>query len=94
MKIWRPLCHHCGVQGHAKKNGLALSGLQRYFCTACKKTFQTQYIYAGNTQEIERQVQRLSNEGHPPEYIARLLKVGIKMVNKCLSPDESMAESK
>ncbi|WP_170126520.1 IS1 family transposase [Leminorella richardii] len=41
----RPKCPFCSSAAHVKKFGKSRSGLQRYRCNSCEKTFQDKYIY-------------------------------------------------
>ncbi|WP_415270870.1 transposase-like zinc-binding domain-containing protein [Leminorella richardii] len=40
-----PPCRFCGSAERVKMHGKNRSGLQRYRCESCKKTFQNKYIY-------------------------------------------------
>lgn len=80
MKKERPICHHCG-QGPVRKHGFARSGLQRYLCTGCHRTFQTNYIYRGNEDDIARHIHRLLDEEYSVNDIAQLLQVAPKTIS-------------
>ena len=40
-----PDCRFCGSTDAVRRHGRAKSGLQRYRCTLCSRTFQVRYIY-------------------------------------------------
>ncbi|GKX53955.1 hypothetical protein SOASR030_00670 [Leminorella grimontii] len=41
----KPACRHCGLVSDVRLHGKAKSGMTRYRCMACKKSFQLKYIY-------------------------------------------------
>ncbi|MDR0806539.1 MAG: hypothetical protein LBN41_07345 [Enterobacteriaceae bacterium] len=42
-----PKCPYCKKHAVVKKHGFARSGLRRYRCVECNKTFQNRFIYDG-----------------------------------------------
>ncbi|WP_425482141.1 transposase [Budvicia diplopodorum] len=55
MKRGLPDCPYCSEKRGVRKHGKARSGLQRYFCCECQKTFQVKYIYHMYKQKSEEQ---------------------------------------
>lgn len=47
-----PACPFCNESMNVKKYGFARSGIQRYRCSECAKSFQAKYIY-----QLQREVQ-------------------------------------
>lgn len=45
MKGKLSACRHCNETGGVRKHGKARSGIQRYYCCECRKSFQIKYIY-------------------------------------------------
>lgn len=41
----RPACRYCGRVEYVRLHGKAKSGIVRYRCLACKRSFQIKYIY-------------------------------------------------
>ena len=96
MKENLPVCHLCG-ENSVRKHGLARSGVQRYYCTSCKKTFQVRYIYLGNETNIFRQVKALLQEGKSRVDISRQLGVSQGIIDRQIYfitlEDEEKAEA-
>lgn len=90
MKMPKPICHHCNQTRRVRKHGKGRSGIQRYYCQSCKKTFQTKYIYKANEAQIAQQVTRLLSQGNTPEMIGAVLQVGLPRVRYYITRDESL----
>lgn len=45
LKGYMSVCPYCHDRNYVRKHGKARSGLQRYYCSECQRTFQTKYIY-------------------------------------------------
>ncbi|PHI29371.1 IS1/IS1595 family N-terminal zinc-binding domain-containing protein [Budvicia aquatica] len=45
MKGYVFACPHCHEWRSVRKHGKTRSGLQRYYCSECRRTFQIKYIY-------------------------------------------------
>ncbi|AWH87496.1 IS1/IS1595 family N-terminal zinc-binding domain-containing protein [Limnobaculum parvum] len=82
MKENLPVCHHCSKMDCIRKHGLARSGVQRYYCTSCKRTFQVRYIYLGNETNILRQVKALLDEGKSRVEISQTLGVSQGIIDR------------
>ncbi|WP_144413140.1 IS1 family transposase [Pragia fontium] len=81
-----PICHHCNHATQVKKHGKSRTGFQRYYCLVCRKTFQTRYVYKGNEDKIEKQIERLSTQGHLPQAISTSLQVRLSTVLHYMKP--------
>src|SRR5258706_7938607 len=73
------------------KNGKSKSGTQRYYCKACKKYFQSSYIYKACAKEITGMITTLTKESCGIRSIARVLRIScttvirrIKNVARCI----------
>ena len=84
MKDNLPVCHHCS-ENSVRRHGLARSGVPRYYCTACKRTFQVRYIYQGNEMKILQRIKKLLAEGKSRIHISLLLGVSLRSVERHLS---------
>ncbi|WP_175020560.1 IS1/IS1595 family N-terminal zinc-binding domain-containing protein [Yersinia hibernica] len=52
----RPTCPHCDTATQIRKHGKARSGLPRYMCLGCRRTFQSRYIYVAYQSEGNKPV--------------------------------------
>ncbi|AKJ42408.1 IS1/IS1595 family N-terminal zinc-binding domain-containing protein [Pragia fontium] len=82
MKGNQPVCHHCSRMDSVRKHGLARSGIQRYYCISCRKTFQVHYIYQGNESNILRQVKTFLDEGRGRIEIGKILGVSQVVIDR------------
>lgn len=82
MKDNPSACHHCGEINSVRKHGKARSGIQRYYCSVCRKTFQVQYLYQGNEDNILQQIKVGINEGYSRIDISRKLGVDLSVVDR------------
>lgn len=55
MKINISGCPYCNERSGVRKHGRARTGLQRYYCSHCRRTFQVKYIYHIYKNRIEEQ---------------------------------------
>lgn len=78
------MCHHCSERNCVRKHGKARSGLQRFYCSNCKRTFQINYIYHGHEGKIMRQVESLYDEGKTRSEICRNLGINQIVVDRYL----------
>ncbi|GKX49882.1 transposase-like zinc-binding domain-containing protein [Budvicia aquatica] len=79
-----PICTHCDSSNNVKKYGLARSGLQRYRCGHCNKTFQAKYIYPAYEENMAKQVQNLLSKGKTKVQICGILKLRHSVVDRYL----------
>ncbi|MBK5072714.1 IS1 family transposase [Budviciaceae bacterium CWB-B4] len=91
MEVRQLVCHHCNVPGRIRRHGQARSGIQRYLCVLCKKTFQVSYIYQGHEVNIAKQIKSLLAEGQSREQISRSLGVSLKNIDRHIYMLESEA---
>ncbi|WP_159566326.1 IS1/IS1595 family N-terminal zinc-binding domain-containing protein [Budvicia diplopodorum] len=82
MKDNPSACHHCDETNSVRKHGKARSGIQRYYCSACRKTFQVKYLYQGNEDNILEQVKKGLNDGGSRVDISRKLGVEQSVVDR------------
>ncbi|MBK5143708.1 hypothetical protein I2494_08265 [Budviciaceae bacterium BWR-B9] len=80
LKRTTPICHYCGRCDCTKRHGTGRTGLQRYYCMNCRRTFQTTYVYKGKEQNIAAQVERLWAQKHTPEQISFEMQVRLATV--------------
>ncbi|MDR0807338.1 MAG: hypothetical protein LBN41_11485 [Enterobacteriaceae bacterium] len=82
-KVENPLiCHHCQQAGRVIKHGLGRSGLQRYFCHSCKKTFQVDYYYSGHEMRLLQQVKDLLEQNKNLKNISEMLGIELEKVER------------
>ncbi|WP_145960359.1 IS1 family transposase [Leminorella richardii] len=82
--IFNPRCPYCHENGRVTKHGKGTSGLPRYYCKGCWKTFQTQYYYPGNHPVVNEQVSQLIEQGWTPGRISAHLKISVNTVSSRL----------
>lgn len=75
-------CHHCSEANSVRKHGKARSGIQRYYCSVCRKTFQVHYLYQGNEENILQQIKIGLNEGDSRIDISRKLGVELNVIDR------------
>ncbi|SQI40723.1 Transposase and inactivated derivatives [Leminorella richardii] len=54
--ITTPECKFCGKKDSVRKHGRGKSGMQRYRCERCSRTFQTKYIYPAYRSGLQHEV--------------------------------------
>ncbi|WP_159566057.1 IS1/IS1595 family N-terminal zinc-binding domain-containing protein [Budvicia diplopodorum] len=77
-----PCCHYCEDKNHIRRHGKSRAGIARYLCTACNRTFQTNYIYHSNEDEIHRLIKKLLDEGKSNFDMAAHLGVGLNVISR------------
>lgn len=75
-------CHYCEKTNSIRKHGSSRAGIPRYYCSACKKTFQTRYIYQGNESDIHRLIRKLLAEGKSHATIASQLGIQLEIITR------------
>jgi transposase-like protein len=68
--------------GSVRKHGIAPSGLQRYFCISCKRTFQVSYIYPQHETHIIQQVKSLLDDAKSRDDISKILGIEPKAIDR------------
>jgi IS1 family transposase/transposase-like protein len=63
------------------KNGKSGSGEQRYFCSLCKRSYQSNYVYQACKPKVNYKLIALLKEGCGIRSIARLLEISPTTVN-------------
>ena len=66
-------CVQCRVTDDVVKNGKAKSGLQRFLCRTCKKSFQLDYLYNGNRPGTHEPVVEMAMNGSGVRDTGRVL---------------------
>lgn len=73
-------CPRCRERNRIRRNGRSASGIQRYRCQGCLKTFQLHFYYAGSRPDMHRTINDMTNEGLEQRDIARTLGVSLETV--------------
>ena len=68
-------CIHCKSQETVVKNGTAASGIQRYFCRQCRKSFQLEYRYNANKLGTHELIVNMTMNGSGIRDIGRVLNI-------------------
>lgn len=50
-----PACRYCRKKDGVRKYGRGKTGLQRYRCESCNRTFQDKYIYPACRPELQQE---------------------------------------
>ena len=81
MKIQCPHCHgDCHGDTRQTKAGFTRSGSQRYFCSACAKTYTPDPKPRGHAPQVRQQAVAMRLEGVSQRKTARLLHVAVQSV--------------
>ena len=75
MAVINVACIHCHQPDDVVKNGKAKSGLQRFLCRLCHKSFQLNYRYRANQPNTHEQIVQLTMNGSGVRNIERGLKI-------------------
>jgi transposase-like protein len=81
-------CPYCS-SNQLQKNGLSISGAQRYRCVSCKKYFQLAYRYQARKFGIKEQIIELTLNSSGVRDIARTLHIHRDTVTKTLKKNAS-----
>jgi transposase-like protein len=91
MMIECPQCHSTQRQTRA---GRTRAGSQRYFCTACLKTYTPVGKVQGHASQLRQQAVTMCLEGISRNKVARLLQVAPQSVsNWCQAAQERLVAS-
>ncbi len=87
-------CPHCHGDTRHTKAGFTRSGSQRYFCTACAKTYTPDPKPRGHAPRVRQQAVAMRLEGVSQRKTARLLHVAVQSVgNWCQQAQQRLASS-
>ncbi len=75
-------CHYCENKNQIRKHGKSRAGIPRYQCLACKRTFQTRYIYQGNETDIHRLIEKRLADGKSHSNIASQLGIRLDIISR------------
>lgn len=67
-------CSHCDST-RVVKNGKAPSGMQRFYCRACSKSFQKDFIYKANLPGTHERIVEMAMNGSGVRDTGRVLGV-------------------
>ncbi|WP_407644441.1 IS1 family transposase [Dongshaea marina] len=73
-------CRYCKQGEHVRRHGFGRGGHQRYYCTACRRTFQLNYHYRAHEPGMKEQIVEMALNGSGVRGTVRVLKVGINTV--------------
>ena len=76
-------CSHCNST-NVVKNGKAPSGLQRFYCNSCRKSFQKEFIYNGNQPGVQERLVDMAMNGSGVRDTSRVLGISQNTVIKRL----------
>ena len=85
MKCNLPVCHHCGEKNSVRKHGIARTGVQRFYCMACKRSFQDKYIYHSCEDKIIKKVKSEIDNGISYVDISRKFGIELRLVHRYIS---------
>ncbi|CAX57457.1 transposase-like zinc-binding domain-containing protein [Erwinia pyrifoliae] len=80
MKMGDIACPRCSESARIRRNGRSASGIQRYRCQGCLKTFQLHFYYAGSSPNMQKTIIEMMNDGSEQRDIARKLGVSLETV--------------
>lgn len=86
-------CPQCQSELRQTKAGFTRSGNQRYYCTACAKTYTPHPKARGYAPEVRRQAVAMRLEGISQRKTARLLQVAVQSVgNWCQDAQQRLEQ--
>lgn len=75
MAVIEVTCIHCHRPDEVVKNGKARSGIQRFLCRLCGKSFQIDYLYNANQPGTHEKIVQLTHNGSGVRDIERVLAI-------------------
>ena len=73
-------CYHCGANQHQVKNGSSPTGVARYKCGVCKRTYATEHKTRGYDPQIRLEAVKMYVDGTNFRRTARFLGVNPQSV--------------
>ncbi|GKX57078.1 transposase [Leminorella grimontii] len=83
-----PECKYCGKNDRVCKHGRGKSGLQRYRCENCQRTFQSKYIYQAYQPELRQEIISRYLTGESVFEISLGVKVNAETVKRFLHQEQ------
>ena len=77
-------CRFCGGSKEVRRHGTGSTGLQRYRCADCKKTFQIDYNYEACRPGMKEKIIEMAMNNSGIRDTARVLNVGCNTVLRTL----------
>lgn len=74
------VCPRCNEKSRIRRNGRSASGMQRYRCMHCLKTFQLDFYYQGASPDIQHVIIEMTKNGTQCKDTARTLGISTKTV--------------
>ena len=73
-------CRYCSQTHFVQKHGKVRSGLQRYLCTDCNRSFQLDYLNNANKTGTRERINEMTMNGSGVRDISRVLKISVNTV--------------
>ena len=73
MAVIEVSCIHCHTTDGVLKNGKAPTGLQRYICRNCNRSFQLDFIYNANKPGVHERIVDMAMNGSGVRDTGRVL---------------------
>ena len=73
MAVIEVTCIHCDTKDGVLKNGKAPTGLQRYICRNCNRSFQLDFIYNANKPGVRDRIVEMAMNGSGVRDTGRVL---------------------
>jgi len=81
-------CPYCNST-NLRKHSIASSGIRRWYCNSCKKTFQQKYRYNARKPGTKEQILKLTLNGSGVRDISRVLKINKNTVCSLLKKNSN-----
>ena len=73
-------CRYCTHTQFVQKHGKARTGVQRYLCTDCNRSFQHKYLNNGNAPGTAEKIVEMAMNGSGVRDTSRVLQISINTV--------------
>ena len=73
-------CPHCQQYQDVSKNGRVPTGIQRFLCNCCHRSFQLEYMYNGNKPDTHEKIIEMPINGSGVRDTGRVMKISINTV--------------
>ncbi|WP_109399616.1 IS1-like element transposase [Proteus sp. TJ1640] len=80
MAIINVTCPYCNSEKKVVCNGYTPTGVQRYLCSECQKTFQLNFIHNASKPGTHEQIINMIKNGLSRRATARILGVSLNTV--------------